>query len=208
MLYVALCTLLFHVAHTAAGRRMRYLPVLPVIGVAIALYRPDGVLIGVGCSVAGLWFARRSGSLRRYLAAVAACGLAGLAYCAWRYIYFGLLLPLPLYVKSRRGSLAVADQSFPFADVFPRVFNYLPGLEFNLEWLASRASPLPALLILAGLTVILRSTRAAELGRAARRAALLLVPFGLLFCALLFSHQSQNIDWRFRRRFSFVCSSS
>ena len=99
MLYFSLIALLYWVATTQRGRGVCW---LPVIGLVVALFRPDGVVVGASFALLGLWSAR-SRWLGRYLVVLLASGVGGLAYFAWRYAYFGLSLPLPLFVKSRPG---------------------------------------------------------------------------------------------------------
>ena len=114
------------------------------VGQYMALFRPDGVVIGVCFALLGLWPAGRR-RLGRYLAVLFLSGVGGLVYFAWRYAYFGLSLPLPLYVKSRPAALSLGG-----------LFAQLPGLEGTLAWLESRASPLPTLALVVALAIALR----------------------------------------------------
>tara|TARA_R110002049_G_scaffold114921_1_gene266558 strand:+ start:7782 stop:9437 length:1656 start_codon:yes stop_codon:yes gene_type:complete len=110
----------------------RLLPLVPVLGITLGLLRPDGVLIGVTATLIGLYGAWRQGVLKAYLVTALISGAVGLAYFYGRYVYFGHLLPLPLYVKSTSIST-------------------LPGLAPHLNWLW--ANRLLVLLALAGLAL-------------------------------------------------------
>ena len=81
-------------------RDRRYLHLIPCVGIILGLLRPDGVILGITASLIGLVLAQRDSVLRKYIAVSIACFLVGSIYFIWRYIYFGNLLPLPLYVKS------------------------------------------------------------------------------------------------------------
>jgi hypothetical protein len=111
-LYCALVLLAFVCLY-----REKYILWTPIVAIVIALFRPDGVIIGVLYTLIGLVLVYRGGGpIRTYLLACLAALIVGLAYFFWRFNYFGNLLPLPLYVKSSTPGLA--------------------GLAENLEWLA------------------------------------------------------------------------
>ncbi len=74
----------------------------PLIALTVALIRPDAVVPCVLFAAIGLFRSRRFGLAVRYAAWSAVTLGLGAAYYAWRLDYFGLLLPLPLYVKSRQ----------------------------------------------------------------------------------------------------------
>jgi hypothetical protein len=128
MLYSALAVLTIHLSLEAGARSISWFPALILL---IALFRPDGVLIGAGAAVAGGLRAHRLGRLRPYVFALLAAGLCGAAYYAFRYRYFGLPLPLPLYVKSRVGEL---DKVLALPKAVQWLFIALPGLGANLNW--------------------------------------------------------------------------
>lgn len=147
---------------------------LPALGLAIALFRPDGVLIGATFTVLGLLQARSHGVARRYVRVALACALVGAVYFVARFAYFGLPLPLPLYVKSRGSGLL--------------------GLENNLSWLESGQHPLLLIGAIALLAIALGSARRRE-----RRHLLLgLLPSVILFAALARGQQSQDVYFRFQ----------
>jgi hypothetical protein len=75
---------------------------VPLLALAVALIRPDGVVPCVLFAVLGFVRARELHFGRRYAAWSSVVLGLGAAYYAWRLDYFGLLLPLPLYVKSRQ----------------------------------------------------------------------------------------------------------
>jgi len=102
-----------------------------VTGLVTCLIRPDGVVFAGPIVLAYLWFDRRT--LKRNLILLFIFAVApGLLYFAWRYKYFGNLLPLPFYVKSN----------------FDRVFGIFEpdALKTNLIFLAA-VSPVLALTI-------------------------------------------------------------
>ena len=169
MLYSALALLLFRIG-VGGGRQVVW---LPVVGLILSLFRPDGVVIGVSSALLGLWVARSQRQLGHYLRVLVGCGVVGATYFVWRYLYFGLLLPLPLYVKRAKGG----DWS-----------DQIPGLEFLLRWLELRISPLPAAALLVVLAILLRW----QPGPAVRRVFAFLIPSGLLWCSLLLAWPLQN----------------
>ncbi|MHC4079583.1 MAG: hypothetical protein ACYST0_14220, partial [Planctomycetota bacterium] len=148
---------------------------LPVLGLVLALFRPEGAVSGVAFAVVGLFQARRLGAaaLRPYLVVTAVCFLAGVAYLAWHRAYFGLWLPLSVYVKS--GS------------------SLLPGLGNNLRWLHHEIGPLPFLIACGWILVRHRPSQADV-----RRCLWAVVPVLLLLVPLAFALQTQNVRWRFQ----------
>lgn len=109
--YCAVSLLAFGLLHSK-----RYLYFIPLVGLLLGLIRPDGVIIGVGVSLVGFFYACQSGELKRYCFTGGVAVAIGGGYFSWRYSYFGELLPLPLYVKSHGAES-------------------LPGLEANHKWL-------------------------------------------------------------------------
>lgn len=89
---------------------------IPVLGLLIGLFRPDGVILGVIATLGGMVLIERQ-YFKRYFLICAAMALVGIAYFVWRWDYFGHFLPLPLYVKSQTEM-------------------WLPGIEHNMDWLA------------------------------------------------------------------------
>lgn len=73
---------------------------VPYISIIIALFRPDGVILGVIFTLIGLAKAFHASQVKSYLKPMVIAGSIGIAYFFWRWWYFGNLLPLPLYVKS------------------------------------------------------------------------------------------------------------
>jgi hypothetical protein len=167
--------------------RGRAVLALPWIAIALALFRPDAVLPGVAFALLGMGPARRAGLARPYLAALAGSAAVGMLYLAWRVTYFGLWLPLPVYVKTR-PALPAGD---PAADL---LVEQLPGLWVNYRWLIETPLPLPALAALAllvGLLVLAGDTRW-------RRLLGALVPALVLLAVLCRAHQAQNVAMRFQ----------
>jgi hypothetical protein len=175
-------------AEHAAAPDARTLWRWPVLGLLLGLFRPDGVVVGVGYSALGLWHAHRLGRQRVYWGALAACGALGVVYFLGRAAYFGLWLPLPLYVKSH-GDVAPLDASW-----LAQLETLLPGLATNWRWLRDRATPLPILAVLGALLFALRSIRPREV----RDLVAMLVPPALLIAALSVGVQSQNVGFRFQ----------
>lgn len=144
----------------------KFLYLLPLMSLLLGLFRPDGVLIGFVVTAMGLFLSYKSG-LRMYLAVLFLSFILGVGYFWWRFMYFGHLLPLPLYVKSS-NVLAI------------------PGFWGHLGWLKSNAFIACAVCILF------------LLNKEKRRFLTIVLPFVLLFIALLFAIQSQNVSYRFQ----------
>lgn len=112
-LYSALALGLFVLGWTADRK---WILLVPPLGLIVALFRPDGAILGASAAMLGLLYA--NGRRPAYQRVLLATALLGLVYFAWRWTYFDLLLPLPLLVKSS------ADTA-------------LPGLSPSIEWLRS-----------------------------------------------------------------------
>ena len=124
-LYCALVLLAFGCLY-----REKYILYTPLVSIAIALFRPDGVILGVLYTLIGLGLVLRARRrVKPYLLVCLAAALIGLAYFYWRFHYFGNLLPLPLYVKSSTPGLA--------------------GLADNLQWLGDYRFMLIPMVLLA-----------------------------------------------------------
>lgn len=134
MLYAAVAVGLADLA-TRAGARAR--AAVPLVALLLGLLRPDGVVLGAVLAL-GSYVLSAGGEERRAWrrSALAALVLGG-AYFAWRAWYFGELLPLPLVVKSN------GLPAFDAARLFRAPASVLPGLASSLDWLTSRAGPLP-----------------------------------------------------------------
>jgi len=169
--YSALALLLYAWWTDAPADRLH---VLPWIGLALALFRPDGAFLAAGFTALGLARAHREGTLPRFLGATGLVVLLGAAYLFARWRYFGLVLPLPLYVKGHAAG-------------------ELPGLAPTLGWMRDGLGAAPLAL---GIVALAGAGRL--LGLAAPRALVLgLLPFALHALALCFAHQSQNFAFRF-----------
>jgi hypothetical protein len=178
MLYSALILLLFA---TAVESRGPSVALIPLLGLTVALFRPDGVIVGVPFVLLGLWKAWSERVLRIYLLTAAACGAVGLTYAAWRWSYFGLPLPLPLYVK--QNSAATAGWSA-----------MLPGMRDNWAWLVDPEGPRFVVLGVVTLLLGIRFWR----DRLITQMVAFAIPVGLLLMALAFAVQSQNVAFRFQ----------
>lgn len=71
---------------------------MPVVGLVLCLFRPDGVVFAVPMLIAALLVYPKA--VRRAALDVALFVAPGLLYFAWRWHYFGQMLPLPFLVKS------------------------------------------------------------------------------------------------------------
>lgn len=159
---------------------------VPYLSLVLGLFRPDGVIVGVGfCLVLLLTRARDPWTRKAFVIHGGIAFLGGLLYFAGRYLYFGELLPLPLYVKSRGGEGMV-------------------GAALDIRWFWNGNGPVSLLLVLGLCTVTLlrayvaRACTPASVALGVVRDLLGAVPLWLLFAALAFAHQSQNVDWRFQ----------
>lgn len=189
-LYSGLCALTFAVTLAALVER-RAAPSIPFLALVLALFRPDGVLVGGGYALLGLVAAWRAGArahVPSYLKRSALVLALALGYFVWRRVYFGLTLPLPLYVKSHFAG------QFSWRGVFTEPGVALVGWRANARWFVSEDGPLP---LLAGTLVLVFLS-----GRAARRAVwaylACLVPGAILIASLFVAWQSQNVGSRFQ----------
>ena len=172
------CALVILGYQCCVSEQLRPLLLTPYLAILLGLFRPDGLLIGATQVCVAFVRKRQSRTLLRRLAFhLVWSGLIGAAYFRWRYAYFGLLLPLPLYVKSRGLT--------PF-----------PGLEENITWVLEAGHVLPVI----GLLLILLFTQR-QRGRFKRKTLRCLAataPAVTLFIALAVAYQSQNVDFRFQ----------
>lgn len=168
----------------------RGLLVLPWLGIAIALFRPDGVIPGIAVALLAIGPARAAGFLRPLVASLAGSAAVGLLYLGWRFSYFGLWLPLPVYVKTR-----------PFQPTGDAALGWLlqefPGFTVNYRWLIETELPVLALGVLIGLLVGAGDKRW-------RRLLCALAPALVLLAVLGRVHQAQNIAMRFQAPVSLL----
>ncbi len=178
----------------SAWTERRCAPSIAWLALVLSLLRPDGVILSIPFVLIGAVAAlriqdQRRANLREYLRHCGFVALTGGAYFAWRWWYFGLPLPLPLYVKSH------GNDGGAFADLFQDPYRALPGLEANVLWLLSLAGPLPMLAASILILALAGGARARRLGIAA---TLCLLPGVLHLAALSFARQSQNAGGRFQ----------
>ncbi|MDP9530520.1 hypothetical protein [Pseudomonas protegens] len=121
LLYSSIITLMFYIHYKC--EKSNFI-LIPWIGLIISLFRPDGILIGITATVIAL-FQVDASSRKKYIINTLLAALAGGLYFVSRYYYFGLLWPLPLYVKTTTNSIA-------------------PGLYPTFLWLLSMAFIAPA----------------------------------------------------------------
>ena len=153
---------------------------VPWLTLVIALFRPDGLILGAGFAILAAFAAHRRGEMQRFARAALGAFLVAFSYGIWRRTYFGLPLPLPLYVKSPVG-------------VGTGLASKLPGLDANLSWLFSWHGALPLIAGIVLLVVLARSRRHTVLPF-----VLCLVPAIAHVIALSFARQTQNFLDRFQ----------
>lgn len=136
----------------------------------LALFRPDGVLLAFGSLLLALVTALPEHRKRILLLASVAV-VIGLGYFFWRFSYFGLWLPLPLMVKSKTSKL-------------------LEGLGYNYQALL-RYTPL-----LIPFIYLIYKDKTSTLPW--RELCVVTAGPAILFIALIFAHQSQNVGYRFQ----------
>src|SRR5260221_6989417 len=154
---------------------------IPYVGLLLALIRPDGVVLGAAFVLVGAVSARRESCTRPFARRVLLVAALGAAYFAWRWSYFGLPLPLPLYVKGH-----AARESSGTA--------MLAGAGSVGGWFLHPSGGWPLLLALVLVLAIgggeNRGPRLSPLGIAA-------APFLAHLAVLSFARQSQNAALRF-----------
>ena len=185
--YASVCVWLFATTLRSWIER-RASMAIPVMALVLALFRPDGVLFGGTFALLGAIVAWRAGEWRPYARRCALVLVPALVYMAWRRVYFGLPLPLPLYVKGHFVG------QFSWKGAFTRPEEALVGLGSNARWALAWDGPLP---LLSGTAVLI-----AFAGREARRTlgayVACLAPAVVLLAALMVAWQSQNIGARFQ----------
>jgi hypothetical protein len=189
MLYAAGALLAIHLGLELPVTKLLWLPPLAL---ALGLFRPDGVLLGAGVAAIGGVRAWRSSSVRPYLLSLGAVTLVGAGYFVWRLHYFGLALPLPLYVKARAGEPEKLAQ-LPALLQWP--FARLPGLGANLHWFTAGGAL--AAIAVAAVSSLLLLRRERSLGPWPAR-LLPALPCLALWAGLCLAYQIQNVDWRFQ----------
>lgn len=168
------CAWLLMLLALTVDARPRALLVLPFVALGATLARPEGAIVGAYFVFAGFVTAGKTAILRRYIISFIAALFFAALYFAWRFSYFGLLLPLPLYVKSSGvGWSGVVD---------------------NWHWLTSRTHALTLFFTLIFLTAAKRFCPDRPVSRVFRS----LIPFVLLWLSFAIAHQAQNINYRFQ----------
>jgi len=143
---------------------------VPVQGILLGLFRPDGVIIGVLATVVAFFLVHGDQGKKKYIWASISSLFIGVSYFVWRFLYFGNFLPLPLIVKSN-------------ADIF------LPGAGLIYTWTLT-VLPLVILVIIFWL-LTLRDKQNLQ------RIYVALIPFFTHIVSLLFAVPSQNVAYRF-----------
>lgn len=98
-LYAAVALVLFFLLYRGLPRQLVWVPLFSIL---IALFRPDGVIIGVSSTIIGFFLIDNSYKMR-YLRNALIAAAVGALYFLWRWLYFDNLLPLPIYVKGDSG---------------------------------------------------------------------------------------------------------
>jgi len=184
MAYGALALVLFAMSIDPSARSIAW---IPWASLAVGLFRPDGVLLGVAYTLIGIHSARKLGLQRAFAKHALGALVAGAIYFAWRFEYFGLLLPLPLYVKENAQAAVDVSSAFGHAPSF------VSGLESNVVWIESVFGPARLALCAVLLAFLSRTT-----WPRIRWFVVLLAPSALLFAALCFARQTQNFAFRFQ----------
>jgi len=196
MLYAGFAVLALHTAVSGSRRGLMW---LPAMALGLGLFRPDGVILASGTVVIGLVRARSLGMLKNFVLGLAAAGACGAAYFLWRYSYFGLMLPLPLYVKSRVGDI---DKLAQLPSLVQAIARAMPGLGANLHWLLIGGVAGSGLVAAVTLWLLYREERSLpKLGLRALGA----LPYVLLLGSLTFAYQTQNFHWRFQAPIQLAC---
>lgn len=141
---------------------------IPLVALLVGLIRPDGVIIGAVLTVIMLLAAKKEQKLTRFLIFSLISLILGGIYFYWRYTYFGLLLPLPLYVKSTEPAMLpglITNIKF-FVFNFPLVIMCIPYLIYKKSGLFFTSA--------------------------------LTISATILLIALTFATQSQNVAFRFQ----------
>lgn len=142
---------------------------IPIFSIIIALFRPDGVIVGLCFTCIGLYICIKE-KRKQYFINMLIAFFIGITYFIWRYNYFGELLPLPLYVKQANNVWTTFKSNildFFFWGSIAGVILFL--LCFFLQKPEDK-----------------------------RKIIILSIPLIALFSALVFAFQSQNIACRFQ----------
>lgn len=177
-LYTGLCCLLL-LCYLQGGRALVW---MPVIGITIGLFRPDGVIIATAFCALGLARAWNGAERPTWLRNAGFSVLVGLVYLAWRRWYFGLPIPLPLYVKGYKG------QGRSLIEV---CYEASSGM---LSWMLEDPT-IPALIGFILMAAVLQSRKHG--GRIGWQIAAIL-PLLIHVFTLATAHQTQNIAGRFQ----------
>ena len=143
LLYQALVLVLFVVA---VDERACAALAVPWLGLGLTLFRPDGAFFAAAFVAVAAVASFRAGRERAFALSTSAAVAVGAAYFIGRWHYFGLPLPLPLYVKShgvQRGWVA---------DWIRQYLPWLKNIGAQLTWLKSPIGPSS---LLAALVVLL-----------------------------------------------------
>ncbi|MFT6071987.1 MAG: hypothetical protein ACJARD_001688 [Alphaproteobacteria bacterium] len=171
--YAAAFLFLFYVIAYAP---IKYLVYIPLIGVMIALIRPDGVMPSIAATLTIFVYIMRHHKelVKPYFKYSVIALVIGACYFIGRYHYFGLLFPLPIYVKSTSTLM-------------------FPGMETFKYWCLN-----------SGILLILLSTVFLEIIKPKNRVLLGLIPPVILLVSFLFFVPSQNESYRFQNATYFI----
>tara|TARA_B100000965_G_scaffold406548_1_gene446070 strand:+ start:5183 stop:6850 length:1668 start_codon:yes stop_codon:yes gene_type:complete len=128
LLYSGLITLIFFILWKSDLNKL-YL--IPWLGLFLSLYRPDGVVVGIASCFVALYliFSNKNNQIKKFILNSLFAAICGIIYLIWRYYYFGLVLPLPFYVKTNYET-------------------QIPGLNDTIRWFLNIAPFIPSLLLI------------------------------------------------------------
>ncbi len=192
--YLGFSSLLYQalvLATLVAATEDRLCRAVPWMALTLALFRPDGAFFAAGFVIATAVRSVRTIRWRGFVLSACAAAAVGALYFVGRWIYFGHLLPLPLYVKSH------GVMHGPVADWVRGYLPWLKGLGFQLTWLKSPLGPGPIAAALAAIALCppAAGARTRELLRPSLVAAFASV---LFLAALSIAFQVQNVHFRYQ----------
>ncbi len=128
LLYSGLITLIFFILWKSDLNKL-YL--IPWLGLILSLYRPDGVVVGIASCFVALYLisSNKDNQIKKFILNSLFAAICGIIYLIWRYYYFGLVLPLPFYVKTNYET-------------------QIPGLNDTVRWFTNIIPFIPSILII------------------------------------------------------------
>ncbi|NOY05755.1 MAG: hypothetical protein GXO82_03845 [Chlorobi bacterium] len=152
MYTLIIVSVVFAAVKSVSLRSCRWFLALCVLILLAGLTRPEGVLFGLALLAVIAVRNRKLVFTKRGLLILAVTGLAGFAYFAWRWSYFGHLLPNPFYLKHPGGLLD--PQGLKYVGSFVLIYCTVP-LILALVHMVRRRTPSYLVLLLVPVAVIL-----------------------------------------------------